>query len=539
VHIYFYMALAIWLAATAMTQSRGTLARDHLESWLEAYNSGNIDVMRRFVAESYDKDKLKSGARPLNPLFVPVYPETRALRFDKMLYENEQKAIGLTQSTLTGEWYRITVRSAVAAPRELYVQGIFRDPEPEGAHRYGKLTDAEIIREMADYLQRLHRADAFSSTVLIAKAGKAIFSRAYGWANRERNEPNRVKTRFQLASLSKMFTGVAICQLVEQGKLFFDDSIHKILPEYPNAAVADKVTVRHLLAHTSGLGDFLDKKDYQVAESHLKRPADFFPFFAGDPPAFEPGDDEQYSNAGYIVLGAIIEKTSGQSYFDYVREHIFQTAHMVNAGFNDAAADIAGLATGYGNDGWNSQFKGGLQGSPLLRKGDVSTGRGSAAGGGYATAEDLFRFGEALVHNKLLNKASTLRVLSGKGQLGEAGFVPSQEAYGFHYDVMNGKHIIGHNCGSAGVSTRFDLYVDQGYQVIVLSNFDGPMGSIVANRARAFITQDVRPPRPEPASEFRLHKGFHSKFLPWIVMSPCGCRRVTSPIRRDAIRCST
>lgn len=483
-------------------------------AWLDAYNSGNIDVIRRFVAESYDKDKIKSGAKPADFLFVPVYPETRALRFDRMLYENEQKAIGLTQSTLTGEWYRITVRSAATDPRELYIQGIFRDTEPDEAHRYQRLGDAEIVREMANYLERLQTADAFSGIVLIAKGGKPIFSRGYGWANREIDERNRDETRFPLASLSKIFTGVSICQLVEQGKLSFDDSIRKILPDYPNAAVADKVTVRHLLAHTSWMGDFLDKKDYQAAEDRLKRPVDFFPFFAADALAFEPGEDEQYSNAGYIVLGAMIEKVSGQSYFDYVRGHIFKPARMLDSGFNDSSVNIAGLAASYRNDGWNPQFKGGLQGSPLLRKGELGSGRGDAAGGGYATADDLRRFGEALVSNKLLNRASTALVLSGKGQLGEPGFVPSHEAYGFHYDVVNGKHIIGHNGGSPGVSTRFDLYVDQGYQVIVLSNYDGPFGSIVANRARTLITQDVRPPEPQPGPGLRIHRAFHSKFLP-------------------------
>jgi CubicO group peptidase (beta-lactamase class C family)/predicted alpha/beta superfamily hydrolase len=505
--------LTVGLLAVAAAQSPETPAGRQLTAWLDAYNTGNIDIMRRFVAESYDKEKLKSGAKPVDFLFLPVYPETRVLRFDRMLYENERKAIGLTQSTLTGEWYRVTVRSG-ADPRELYMQGIFRDVEPEEAHRYGKLSEAEIVHEMADYLQRLHIADAFSGTVLIANGGKPIFSRAYGWANRERNERNRVETKFQLASLSKIFAGVSICQLLQAGKLSFSDPIGKILPDYPNATVAGKVTVQQLLAHTSGMGDFLDKKDYQAAESRLTKPADFFPFFAADPLAFEPGEDEQYSNAGYIVLGAIIEKVSGQRYSDYVREHIFKPVRMVNSGFNDTAADIAGLATGYRNDGWNPEFKGGLQGSPLLRKGDAPSGSGSAAGGGYATAEDLLRFGEALVHNKLLNQANTARVLSGRGQLGDPGFVPSHEAYGFHYDVANGKHIIGHNGGSPGVSTRLDLYVDQGYQVVVLSNYDGPMGSIVANRARALLTQDLRPSTPLPGPEFRIHAGFHSKFLP-------------------------
>jgi CubicO group peptidase (beta-lactamase class C family) len=312
-----------------MPQSAELVAARQLKAWLDAYNTGNIEVLRRFVAESFDKQRLKAGANPVSFFFVPVYPETRAL---------------------------LSVRTSPANPHEMLLQGLMRDTPPDEARRYCRLRDADIGREMTEFMNRLDKADAFSGTVLIAKGGRPLFRRAYGWANRERRERNQPETKFQLASLSKLFTGVAICQLAEQGRLSFTDSVMKLLPDYPNKAVGEKVTIQHLLTDTSGMGDFLDKKDYQAAEARLKRPADFFPSFAPDPLAFEPGEDEQYSNAGYIVLGAIIEKVSGQSFFSSVREHIFKPAKMLSSGYNETDAEIAGLAIGYRSGGWNSEW---------------------------------------------------------------------------------------------------------------------------------------------------------------------------------------
>jgi predicted alpha/beta superfamily hydrolase len=164
----------------------------------------------------------------------------------------------------------------------------------------------------------------------------------------------------------------------------------------------------------------------------------------------------------------------------------------------------------------HSEFKGGVdERSPVLRiAGNPRAGQGSAAGGGYSTVDDLRRFAEAILSNRLLTAATTARIRSGQGQLAEPGLVPSHQAYGFQYDTVNKKLIMGHTGGSPGASTRLDVYVDQGYTVVVLSNYDGPMGSIVANRARALITQPAEEPAPARFSGVQIHKAFPSKFLP-------------------------
>ena len=513
-----------------------TLVGHQLAGWLEAYNSGNIEAVRRFVAEHYDKPHLQNGPNPVDFFFVPVYQETRALIFKRILYTNEHKVIALVQSSLTEAWYRVILRTADSPPYGMFIQGIGSEQEPKDRTSFGKLRDADINTRLREYLTRLSTADAFSGVVLIARKGKSILRSAHGLADREHEQRNQNDTKFQLASLSKVFTGVAICQLAEQGKLYFADPIIKHLPDYPNHNVAEKVTIHHLLSHTSGMGDFLQKKEYKTSEATLRNSKDYFPFFASDPLAFEPGEDQEYSNAGYMVLGAIIERLSGQSLEDYLLEHIFRPAGMLNTGYNRTAQRVPNMAIAYKNDGWNPQYQPAFSSSPILRKSvSIVGGGGSATGGGYSTVEDLLKFELALRQYKLLRPASVEMVLTGKGELGAAGTVPISEAYGFHHDTINGKHIVGHNGGSPGVSTRLDIYADQEYTAVVLSNYDGPVGSIVANQIRKLLTQQEQPPQPPgPTSDFRTHMDFHSRFLPMdrdvVVYLPPGYD--TEPTRR-------
>ena len=156
------------------------------------------------------------------------------------------------------------------------------------------------------------------------KDDKPIFSKAYGLASKENKTPNNPDTKFNLGSINKIFTRIAIGQLVQQGKISFDDKLGKYLPDYPNRDAAEKVTIRHLITMKSGIGDFFGEKFVRCRRINCRKNSDFIPLFADKPLAFEPGTKEQYSNGGYILLGAIIEKVTGKSYYDYVRENIFK-----------------------------------------------------------------------------------------------------------------------------------------------------------------------------------------------------------------------
>ena len=323
-------------------------------------------------------------------------------------------------------------------------------------------------------MNRLAAADAFSGTLLIAKDGKPIFKSVHGLASKAYNVPNRLDTKFSVASVGKMFTAVAIAQLAEQGKLSFNDPVGKYLPDYPNKDVARKVTIHHLLTHSSGLGDTYSAK-YICRKGILKQIKDWLPLFVDDPKplAFEPGARWQYSNQGFILLGAIIEKVSGENFFEYVRKHIFQPAGMVNTDYHEGDRDTPNLAMGYtnfedlGED--NYQFHLGERRNVSLYNG----ARGGPTGGANSTLDDLLRFSRALRENKLISAKSvalltTTKILARKYDANQTYW-----GYGFELQLIDGKRVIGHGGGDFGVSSGIRWYPDSGnYTVVVLSNYD-------------------------------------------------------------------
>ena len=174
---------------------------------------------------------------------------------------------------------------------------------------------------MQAYFDSLAAENRLCGAVLVARNGRPIASKAAGVANRTTGTPNTLETKFNLGSLNKMFTSVAIAQLAQDGRLNFDDAVSKHLPDYPNKEIAKKVTIHQLLTHTSGMGSYTNDK-FAAHRSQLLTVAAHLPLFANEPLAFAPGAKFQYSNSGFMVLGAIIERLSGQGYYDYVRDNI-------------------------------------------------------------------------------------------------------------------------------------------------------------------------------------------------------------------------
>lgn len=330
-----------------------------------------------------------------------------------------------------------------------------------------RMSDAEIANELAVYLEKLTVEDKFSGVVLVAKDGKPIFVRAYSMANKVANIPNRVDTRFNLGSMNKMFTAVAIARLVERGKLSFSDTVGKHLPNYPNKAVAEKVTIHHLLTHTSGLGDYLNEKFYAHLE-RWKTVDSLLPLFVDDPLTFEPGKGWEYSNAGFALLGLVVERVSGQSYFDYVRKNIFTPAGMTNTDFYERDKNVPHRAVGY--------MRVNAKGEPdpeAARRENTSTrpAKGSPAGGAYSTVPDMLKFHLALRNHKLLSREYTDIVTTGKVKV-PAGQPMNEYGYGFTISTPDGKRIVGHGGAAAGVAAKFDMYPELGYAVVILTNYD-------------------------------------------------------------------
>lgn len=434
--------------------ARNTLAGKVFAEFLSAYNSGDVSLMRQFFLDhdpNTDQDKRDRSVRLRASWLANVYRDYGKLNLRGVERSTEYEMTALCQAEITEGWSRVPFKLAEGPPHALVTVGFMNARRPAEAFPRGpKLSGSEIVRRLDLYMGRVVSADKFAGVVLVAKKGRAIFKKAYGLSDKSKGTPNRIETKFNLASMNKMFTSVAIAQLAERGGLSYGDPLIKFLPDFPNRRAAEKISINHLLTHTSGLADYFDKEEYQAAKraagGKLKSYKDVLPFFAGDPLRFEPGEKWDYSNAGFNVLGMVIEKVSGQSYYDYVREHILRPS-----GMNDTVPE-----------------------------------EGSPAGGALSTAEDLLKFEQAFRKNKLLGKRFTEIILTPRVDTAWG----TKYAYGFGSDTVNGKRIVGHGGDSAGISTEFDIYLDHGYTVIVLSNYDSPAAANISGKIRELIVQE-------------------------------------------------
>ncbi|MFN2185758.1 MAG: serine hydrolase domain-containing protein [Anaerolineae bacterium] len=313
-------------------------------------------------------------------------------------------------------------------------------------------------------MEAVDAQNAFSGAVLVARDGEPIYTGAYGLANRALDIPNQIDTKFNLGSMDKMITGVAILQLVETGQLSLDAEVGDLLPDFANEQIAQTVTVHHLLTHTSGMGDWSESPRFPELHDQIRTVEDYLPLFIDTPLEFEPGDRFRYSNSGYIVLGLIIEKIAGQSYYDYVQASIFEPCGMADTAAYELDAELPDSAMGY--------TKMAIDGSELDEITDYRFAmpmRGGPSGGGFSTVEDLLRFRNCLLDHRLLSPESTELLLAGKVKLNEH----IQYAYGFLDRQVAGQRVVGHSGGAPGVCDFLDIYLDRGYTLIILSNSDG------------------------------------------------------------------
>jgi CubicO group peptidase (beta-lactamase class C family) len=462
-----------------------TPAGKQLAAWLEVYNSGDKEKQRQFIASQYAAAALKkdSVGRRLGG-FQMVYYDNRKVVLAKIERSTDQEIEALVRSPLTESWLRISLKVEKDAPHGITETRITFTDAPVDKSEHGKLTDAEIAQRVEAYVGKMAAADLFSGTVLLARDGKPFLTKACGLASRAFSAPNRLDTKFNLGSMNKMFTAVAVAQLAQQGKLTFDDPLIKHLPDYPNKEIAGKITIHQLLTHTSGLGDYFTDKFMETSKDRFRTIQDFFPLFVDKPLAGEPGKEFRYSNAGFLVLGAVVAKVSSENYFDYVRNHIYKPAGMVNTDAYEMDRDTPNLAIGY----TQGHMAGPGEPEGLRNNLFLHVVKGGPAGGGFSTVEDLARFAAALQNGKLLDKKHADLVLTGKVAMGRRG--NAKYAYGFFDDTSRGTRIVGHGGGFPGINSQLDIYVDRGYTVAVMSNYDPPAAQRIADKAKALITQE-------------------------------------------------
>jgi CubicO group peptidase (beta-lactamase class C family) len=309
------------------------------------------------------------------------------------------------------------------------------------------------LDELDAFIQKQAAVDRFSGCVLIAQGETPIFRKAYGLANKRFKVSNQVDTKFNLGSITKVFTKVAVMQLAEQNKLSLEGYISEYLPNYPSD-IAAKVTINHLLNHTSGMGSYFNEK-FESSKEKLRTVDDFMNLFINDPLSFKPGEKTQYSNNGYVVLGKIIESVSGQAYYDYAREHVYQIAGMNDSDHYETDLPVPNLAIGYAR--MRNQSDGGIEWK--WRENSLMIGiKGSPAGGGYSTVDDMLKFSVALRNHELLNQKYTDLVYL---QPSLAGSGRAERLHGF-----------GISCGAPGIGAVFKMYLDTNYVKVILSNHD-------------------------------------------------------------------
>jgi CubicO group peptidase (beta-lactamase class C family) len=348
---------------------------------------------------------------------------------------------------------------------------------------------AQAWRGFADELQQRAAAGGFSGAVLVANHGQPLLEQGYGLADRERGLANTTQTKFPIASLGKMFTAVAIAQLVGQHKLSFTDPIGKYLAGFP-PQIAEGVTIHQLLTHTAGMDD--------AALGRRPRPpytlARLLERIVTAPLGFQPGSRFAYSNDGFIVLGAILERLTRQPYPDYVREHIFQRAAMTATDLGVyRPSQVPGMARGYrlvDRDGRPLQ-PGSGQGS-TAPSGTLAANDepqiANPSGGAWSTVGDLLSFAQALTGHRLLSPRMTDTVLAGKVATNRPGPGQDSYAYGFADARINGVRIVGHNGGSPGYEAQLDLYPDRGHVVVILTNQDQTLTPAI-QRSQALLTR--------------------------------------------------
>ena len=429
-------------------------------AWLDAFNSGDRERYAKFLADSFPSrlDSLDKA--------MAFRERTGGLDLRKLERVSATEASALVQERDSDQFARAELTVDATEPHVITSLNLAAVPRP-AEFPIARLTEDEAITGIQDVLRGAAAADRFSGTVLIEKNGRVLFSRAYGLADRERGIPNTLQTRFRVGSMNKMFTGVAVLQLVEAGKVKLTASVGEYLTGYRNRDVADRVTIHHLLTHTGGTGGMFGP-EFQAHRLELRTLDDYVRLYGGRGPEFEPGSRWRYSNYGYILLGAVIEKVAGQTYYDYVQTHIYEPAQMTATGSQPEDQPVPGRSAGYMKPPGPGERVPNTETLPY---------RGTSAGGGYSTAGDMTRFARALLGHQLLRPDSTQLLITGKTELGPG----ARYAYGFEdYRDTDGNGSVGHNGAAPGMNGHLRIYPRSGYITVVLANMDPPAAQRIA-----------------------------------------------------------
>ena len=315
----------------------------------------------------------------------------------------------------------------------------------------GQLSDK--VTSIQSLVDEQAEAGAFSGIAAIGTVDGVYWQRTYGWEDAEAQRPNAPSTRFNMGSITKMMTAVAIGQLIDAGSVRLDATVGTYVPDYPQAVVRDSVTVAQLLNHTSGLQGYPFEHGSRTVEGIVNT-------FRDEPLAFSPGTDNAYSNAGFAVAGLIIERVTDMSYYEYMKRRIFDPAGMTSTGFFESTGNMRDRAIPYMLDEASGN---------RVPAGHLLEVIGSPAGGAYATAGDMLAFGRALFDGTLLTNATRDLLFQPLRPMGPG----VSYGYGVGIHETNGHVSYGHNGGGPGMTADFRVYPDLGVTAVLFNNFGG------------------------------------------------------------------
>jgi len=418
------------------------------KQWLDAFNSGDASRVSAFW-QKYGShgpgDRVEGDLRLRNM--------TGGMSIFRVREDTETHIVVLMKEN-RGAWSESTLDLASTNPP--VIAGMMGHPiSPPEVSENSADNDEDLAARVREHVNGMSGADAFSGAILIAHHGHIVLEQAWGLADTSRQIRNTTDTQFCIGSMNKMFTSVAILQLVQRGKLALDKPLVTWWPDYPNHDLASKVTLRELLNHTGGTGDIFTP-EYEAHRLKTRTLADYVKLFGDRAVAFEPGTRMEYSNYGFILLGRIIEIVSGESYQTYVRKHIYEPAGMLHTESRQESDNVAGRAVGY------TQGAGGL-----VANTDKLPWSGTSAGGGYSTVSDLYLFAQALQSGKLVTHELLSEATRGSALRSDYGL-------GF-YVLPDGGY--GHGGGAPGINGELHIQPHSGYTLVVLANRDPRMAT--------------------------------------------------------------
>lgn len=460
------VALVLAMApAAAQVAVPDTEAGEWATEFVDLVNARDEAGLEAFVRDSLDSRMLAmmGGPERASHELMSLYSGLGPLQIVGL--DEREVATLYLRGTLTGGWVALHLLmepGAGGAPARVERLAVALDERPPGTPPAEALSDEALPAAVDAYLERLAAHDLFSGVVMIARGDRTLYAGAFGAANRA-GDPVTLDTGFALASVSKTFTALAVLQLAEDGRIDLDDPLTRYLPD-DRAVSLEGITLRHLLTHGSGLGNF------DLARIRPLRTVAEMARLPIDPPAFEPGSAYRYSNTGYVLLGAVVERVTGQDFYAYLDEHVFAPAGMTRTGGFDLAGEPEGIATGFGR-----MRPDGTRPHDL----DGRVRRGSPAADLVSTGPDLVRYGRALLDGTLLGEPWRTEAMSPQRPVPSRPVVATSYGYGLFVQERDGVVSVGHGGGAAGASTSFTVVPEGDLVVVVLSNYE-LVGDVVA-----------------------------------------------------------